>query len=78
MIDAMTKVDRANYVIDRNPYDDRPHYIGMGQTISAPHMHGYALQNLAPAIMVNMSFLYIVVVTRFFRCSYYFRLNLNY
>lgn len=43
---------RGNYVVDPLPYDDRPHYIGMGQTISAPHMHGYALQNLAPAIMV--------------------------
>ncbi|KAI8445521.1 protein-L-isoaspartate O-methyltransferase [Phakopsora pachyrhizi] len=49
--DAMCKVDRANYVTeDRKPeaYRDGPQPIGYGATISAPHMHANALENLLP------------------------------
>ena len=53
---------RANYVNDPYPYSDQPHYIGMGQTISAPHMHGYALQNLEPAIMVFFVHFHIIII----------------
>ncbi|KAI0716810.1 Pcmt1-prov protein [Earliella scabrosa] len=46
---AMTEVDRAQYV--RRPssaYEDSPQPIGHGATISAPHMHAHAAENLLP------------------------------
>ncbi|KAK0449827.1 protein-L-isoaspartate O-methyltransferase [Desarmillaria tabescens] len=46
---AMCKVDRANYVIDKeDAYQDSPQVIGHGATISAPHMHAYATEHLLP------------------------------
>ncbi|KAF8633135.1 hypothetical protein AX17_004636 [Amanita inopinata Kibby_2008] len=46
---AMTRVDRANYVRNLdNAYEDAPQRIGHGATISAPHMHAYAVENLLP------------------------------
>lgn len=42
---VMKQVDRANYC-PHNPYMDAPQGIGMGQTISAPHMHGHCLDLL--------------------------------
>ncbi|KAI6148835.1 protein-L-isoaspartate O-methyltransferase [Pisolithus tinctorius] len=45
--DAMAKVDRANYVLrPGDAYQDSPQSIGHGATISAPHMHAHALENL--------------------------------
>jgi len=44
--DAMRQVDRGNYVTVK-PYVDSPQAIGSGATISAPHMHAYALNSLA-------------------------------
>ncbi|CCF52425.1 hypothetical protein NDA11_002012 [Ustilago hordei] len=47
--EAMSLVDRANYV--RTPslaYQDSPQRIGYGATISAPHMHAHAAENLLP------------------------------
>lgn len=52
--DAMKAVDRANYA-PYMPYEDRPQGIGYGATISAPHMHATALQELEAAIMVDIS-----------------------
>lgn len=54
VIQGMSMVDRKNYVSasETSPYNDTPHYIGYGQTISAPHMHGYALEYLESNIMV--------------------------
>jgi protein-L-isoaspartate(D-aspartate) O-methyltransferase len=47
VIQVMRKVDRVNYVPPGlPPYEDRPMPIGDGQTISAPHMHGQALELL--------------------------------
>ncbi|KAI0754382.1 Pcmt1-prov protein [Daedaleopsis nitida] len=46
---AMVKVDRACFV--RRPssaYEDSPQPIGYGATISAPHMHAHAAENLLP------------------------------
>ncbi len=44
---AMRRVDRKNYVLEgSNPYQDSPQTIGYGATISAPHMHAYALSML--------------------------------
>ncbi|KAJ7600600.1 protein-L-isoaspartate O-methyltransferase [Mycena floridula] len=47
--EAMLKVDRKNYVLDKfDAYDDSPQTIGHGATISAPHMHAYAAEHLLP------------------------------
>jgi protein-L-isoaspartate(D-aspartate) O-methyltransferase len=51
-------VDRGNYVpSDRivSAYDDAPLGIGFGQTISAPHMHVKAMEELLPAIIQTTS-----------------------
>lgn len=43
--EAMLAVDRGLFSADgQAAYEDAPHSIGQGQTISAPHMHCYALQ----------------------------------
>ena len=42
----MLKVDRSHYCPSQNPYMDAPYSIGYGATISAPHMHAYALETL--------------------------------
>lgn len=39
----MLKVDRSDFC-SHSPYEDDPQSIGFGATISAPHMHGYALK----------------------------------
>lgn len=41
----MLEVDRQ-FFSDSNPYEDAPQYIGHNATISAPHMHAYALEVL--------------------------------
>ena len=57
--DAMLLVDRAAYFgadVDRMvAYEDSPHPIGHGQTISAPHMHAFALQLLEPYLLPGVS-----------------------
>jgi len=46
---AMKKVDRANYVLRKaRAYEDSPQPIGHEATISAPHMHAHAMENLLP------------------------------
>jgi len=47
---VMNLVDRANYVA-QNPYMDTPQSIGSGQTISAPHMHAHALEEMFPYLV---------------------------
>ncbi|XP_078037502.1 protein-L-isoaspartate(D-aspartate) O-methyltransferase [Augochlora pura] len=44
---AMLAVDRARYCHEPEPYLDRPRRIGYNVTISAPHMHAYALSVLS-------------------------------
>ncbi|XP_070168576.1 protein-L-isoaspartate O-methyltransferase isoform X8 [Polyergus mexicanus] len=44
---AMLIVDRAKYCHESDPYLDRPRRIGYNVTISAPHMHAYALSILS-------------------------------
>ncbi|KAH8895914.1 protein-L-isoaspartate O-methyltransferase [Thozetella sp. PMI_491] len=46
---AFLKVDRAHYA-PSSPYEDSPQRIGHKATISAPHMHASALENLLPFI----------------------------
>lgn len=42
---AMLSVDRAEFTPDFNgAYEDHPLPIGFNATISAPHMHAFALQ----------------------------------
>ncbi|KAJ6588525.1 Pcmt1-prov protein [Mycena capillaripes] len=46
---AMEAVDRAHFVTDKSAaYTDSPQTIGHGATISAPHMHAYAVDHLLP------------------------------
>ena len=40
---AMKAVDRRHYA-PKSPYEDAPQSLGFGATISAPHMHAYALE----------------------------------
>lgn len=49
--EAMKKVDRADYTDSGAAYSDSPQPIGSGQTISAPHMHAEALENLVDAVL---------------------------
>ncbi|XP_015430655.1 PREDICTED: protein-L-isoaspartate(D-aspartate) O-methyltransferase isoform X2 [Dufourea novaeangliae] len=42
----MSAVDRGNYTHSKYAYIDSPQGIGYGATISAPHMHAYALELL--------------------------------
>jgi len=54
---AMESVDRRNYVpaeYERDTYKDAPVPIGYGATISAPHMHGYALELLRDRLQPGM------------------------
>ncbi|XP_070497420.1 protein-L-isoaspartate(D-aspartate) O-methyltransferase [Chironomus tepperi] len=44
---VMKQTDRKLYCRVAYPYVDRPHSIGYSATISAPHMHAYALDNLS-------------------------------
>jgi len=49
VIEAMKKVDRANYVrLKSDAYYDAPSHIEFGATISAPHMHAHDAENLLP------------------------------
>ena len=49
---TMEVVDRQFYVPDkRNPYADSPQAILKSQTISAPHMHAYALEEVLPHLL---------------------------
>ena len=45
--DVMLEVDRGDFA-PNNYYLNRPIYIGYNVTISAPHMHAFALEHLAP------------------------------
>lgn len=47
---VMNAVDRQYYV-PQNPYNDAPQGIGLGQTISAPHMHAHVLEEMLPALL---------------------------
>jgi protein-L-isoaspartate(D-aspartate) O-methyltransferase len=43
---VMGAVDRREFDLSGRPYEDAPQGIGFGATISAPHMHAYALEAL--------------------------------
>ncbi|GAA5850200.1 hypothetical protein JCM9279_003563 [Rhodotorula babjevae] len=49
VIEAFKKVDRRHYVPHlSDAYVDSPAYLSHGATISAPHMHANAIENLEP------------------------------
>lgn len=49
--EALLKVDRSKYTNDSSTaYTDAPQTIGSGQTISAPHMHSHALEEMLPTL----------------------------
>lgn len=53
MEEAFLKVDRKNYVASSatsSAYQDAPQAIGGGQTISAPHMHAHATEEMMPTL----------------------------
>lgn len=43
----MKLLDRGKFTSAENPYTDRPHLIGYGVTISAPHMVCKTFENLS-------------------------------
>ena len=53
---SMLQVDRADFT-SHSPYYDSPQGIGYNATISAPHMHAYALEYLAPYCKDNIHIL---------------------
>ncbi|KAI8149672.1 protein-L-isoaspartateD-aspartate O-methyltransferase [Fennellomyces sp. T-0311] len=53
VFDAMKAIDRGDYS-PRYPYLDEPQTIGYGATISAPHMHGYALEKMQEYLKPGM------------------------
>mmetsp|Transcript_7335 Transcript_7335/g.13585 ORF Transcript_7335/g.13585 Transcript_7335/m.13585 type:complete len:219 (+) Transcript_7335:44-700(+) len=57
--EVMKAVDRVNFVRrqDSSAYADCPQYLGFGATISAPHMHAYALEWLQQHIVPNSTVL---------------------
>lgn len=46
VIRTLTQVDRGLFFSGANAYQDKPQRLGYQATISAPHMHGYALEYL--------------------------------
>jgi protein-L-isoaspartate(D-aspartate) O-methyltransferase len=48
---AFRKCDRANFDPSSFPYEDKPHDIGAGATISSAHMHCIALEAIAGSII---------------------------
>ncbi|CAO3611003.1 unnamed protein product [Cunninghamella blakesleeana] len=49
----MVAIDRKEYC-EYSPYQDSPQTIGYSVTISAPHMHAYALEHLEPFLQSGM------------------------
>jgi protein-L-isoaspartate(D-aspartate) O-methyltransferase len=49
--EALIRVDRSNYAVNpTGAFMDAPQPIGHGQTISAPHMHSHALEEILPTL----------------------------
>eukprot|EP01083_Nonionella_stella_P247187 857320_1 len=68
VLQAMLRVDRSDFCL-YNPYVDSPQTIGYNATISAPHMHAHALNDLYSNLQPGMKTLdigcgsgYLVVV----------------
>ncbi|KAK6352827.1 hypothetical protein TWF696_004827 [Orbilia brochopaga] len=55
--DAMMKVDRGHFVSRGSAYQDAPQGIGFGATISAPHMHSHACEEIIEYLKPGASIL---------------------
>ncbi|KAG5668412.1 hypothetical protein PVAND_016352 [Polypedilum vanderplanki] len=55
--EVMKQTDRKHYCRVANPYVDQPESIGCFATISAPHMHAFALENLSEVINADSKIL---------------------
>ena len=53
---SMIQIDRGDFSPE-NPYEDSPQPIGFNATISAPHMHAFALSYLEPYCSENIHIL---------------------
>jgi len=53
-VNAMLVVDRADFCDEKVAYHDCPQYLSHGATISAPHMHAHALNDLASNLLPGM------------------------
>jgi protein-L-isoaspartate(D-aspartate) O-methyltransferase len=53
VISALTEIDRGFFYSGSGIYEDRPQRLGFQATISAPHMHGYALEYLKDYLLPN-------------------------
>ena len=53
--DVLSQVDRQHYAPPQqsSPYLDSPQPIGLGQTISAPHMHAHVLEEIYPFLKAS-------------------------
>jgi protein-L-isoaspartate(D-aspartate) O-methyltransferase len=55
VIQALSSIDRGCFISGSASYEDRPRQIGFKATISAPHMHGYALEWLKDFLIPGCS-----------------------
>lgn len=53
VIRILSRVDRGVFFNGSKAYEDKPQRIGFQATISAPHMHGYALEYLKDHLTLN-------------------------
>ena len=56
VLNCMLQVDRKDF-INKNPYEDRPQLVSHNVTITAPHMHAFALENLSPFLTEGINVL---------------------
>ena len=56
VLNCMLQVDRKDF-INVNPYQDSPQLVSHNVTISAPHMHAFALEYLAPFLTEGINVL---------------------
>lgn len=56
VLNCMLQVDRKDF-INTKPYEDKPQYVSHNVTISAPHMHAFALEKLSPFLTEGINVL---------------------
>ena len=65
---TMLEIDRGDFA-PTNPYQDKPQSINYNVTISAPHMHAFALKYLAPFCTENSQILDIGSGSGYLTCA---------
>jgi len=56
VLNCMLQVDRKDFT-NTNPYKDQPQYVSHKASISAPHMHAFALEKLSPFLTEGINVL---------------------